>query len=328
LKKPSSLGITLLDNFKKMERTFMTLRPEPPYDFHLTASHAVNFSSRYGTDDYNDGVFRRLFEISGKLCLVNVRSIGTLNSPVLEVEILADSLNSDIVDSVSRQASWLLGIVEDLSPFYRMAARDSKLAPIVKAFIGLHIPLTPSVYEGLVMAILGQQISSRVARKLRSQLIENFGPSQDFNSCLWYAFPSPEGLVTADVSGLRTIGLSTRKSEYIADMSSGIVTGKLDLEKLHNQPDSEIVRQLTAIRGVGEWTAQWLLIRSFGRSDGFPYGDLALQRTLGSLVAEGSAFSPDQAREYSQRWSPFRSYVTTYLFAALRSGKLTELLGD
>ena len=78
---------------------------------------------------------------------------------------------------------------------------------------------------------------------------------------------------------------------------------------------------------MGEWTAQWLLIRSFGRSDGFPCGDLALQRTISLLVGGGNILSPHQTLECSRRWSPFRSYVTAYLFAALRSGRLPDLLG-
>ena len=81
----------------------------------------------------------------------------------------------------------------------------------------------------------------------------------------------------------------------------------------------------SCIRGVGLWTAHWLLIRAIGSSDGFPHDDLALQRTLGLLVGGGNPLRPEQVLDYSRRWSPFRSYVTAYLFAALRSGRLPKL---
>jgi len=268
-----------------------------------------------------------LLEIDGSLYPTSVRSTGTLNSPNLEVELLANTLGSDIVNRISHQIGWILGINEDLDLFYHMAAEDQKLAPIVQAFMGLHVPHTASVYEGLTLAILGQQISSQVARMLRTLLIETYGLSLEVGGSVWYAFPPAEALVTAGVSGLRAIKLSTRKSEYIVDMATSVASGELGLEKLHDQPDQEVICLLTSIRGVGEWTAQWLLIRSFGRSDGFPYGDLALQRILGLLVGGGNTFSPHQALEYSRCWSPFRSYVTAYLFAALRSGCLPDLLG-
>ena len=72
------------------------------------------------------------------------------------------------------------------------------------------------------------------------------------------------------------------------------------------------------------WTAQWLLIRGLGRTDGFPHGDLALARTLGQLLGNQRPPWPNEALDYSRRWSPFRSYVTTYIFAAARSGRLAD----
>jgi len=161
---------------------------------------------------------------------------------------------------------------------------------------------------------------------LRTLLIETYGPSLEVGGYVWHTFPPAEALTTVGISGLRAIKLSTRKSEYIVDIAAKVASGEICLEKLRDQSDQEVVRSLTSIRGVGEWTAQWLLIRSFGRCDGFPYGDLALQRTLGLLVGGGNIFSPHQALEYSRRWSPFRSYVTAYLFAALRSGRLPNFL--
>jgi DNA-3-methyladenine glycosylase II len=310
-----------------MEKTVVSLRPESPYDFDLTASYAVYFRGRYGTESYDDGVFRRLLEIDGSLCLVVVRSVGKLDSPYLEVELLADSLSTDFVDRAGQQMAWILGIDEDLNGFYGMAAKDQHLSPIAGALNGLHVPHTASVYEGLTLAILGQQISSHVARMLRTLLIETYGPSLEVGGYSYHAFPPAGALVAAGVSGLRAIKFSTRKSEYIVDIAARVASGELELEKLRSQPDQEVVQTLTDIRGVGDWTAQWLLIRSLGRADGFPYGDLALQRTLGLLIGGGNTFSPHQALEYSQRWSPFRSYVVAYLFAALRSGHLPDLTG-
>ena len=82
-----------------------------------------------------------------------------------------------------------------------------------------------------------------------------------------------------------------------------------------------MVERLTAIRGVGPWTAHWLLISALGETDGFPSGDLALQRTMGRLVTGGPPMPAAEALAYSERWSPHRSYVTTYLFASTRAGR-------
>ena len=89
---------------------------------------------------------------------------------------------------------------------------------------------------------------------------------------------------------------------------------------LQTKPDEDVIYALTNIRGVGLWTANWLFIRALGRTDGFPHGDLALCRALGLLLNMGTPLSPEEALDYSRRWSPYRSYVTAYMFAAIRSG--------
>jgi DNA-3-methyladenine glycosylase II len=90
---------------------------------------------------------------------------------------------------------------------------------------------------------------------------------------------------------------------------------------LYNKSDDEVIETLTALRGVGIWTAHWLLVRTLGRPDGFPHGDLALQKTLGDVVNGGVRMTGEEALEYSLRWSPYRTYVTTYIFGAIRSAR-------
>jgi DNA-3-methyladenine glycosylase II len=303
-----------------MQQVVITLPPTPPYSFDLTAAYATYFRGRYGGDTFEDGVFQRLLDLGDQLCLTKVRSAGTIDSPTLEVQLIGADLNQVAIAKAQDQLAWILGINQDVTPFNRLAQSDLVLAPLVQALQGLHIPHTASVYEALVLAILGQQISSHVARVLRTLLIERYGPTLELSGISYHSFPRPESLVAAGVAGLRALGFSARKLEYILDISARVASGQLDLESLRVQSDEEVIRVLTGIRGVGLWTANWLLIRALGRTDGFPHGDLALCRTLGHLLNAGAPFKPEEALEYSQRWSPYRSYVTAYLFAAMRSG--------
>jgi 3-methyladenine DNA glycosylase/8-oxoguanine DNA glycosylase len=310
-----------------MERSIVTIRPRPPYDFELTGAYATYFRGQYGAESFQEGVFRRLLDCRGRLCLVVVRSTGSMNSPLLEVEIEASGarLEADILTDVRRQVAWILGAEQDLVSFYRMATHDSVIAPLIRGLRGLHIPHTASVFEALVLAILGQQISAHVARVVRTLLIATYGPSAEVSGVTYYAFPRPEAIAAAGVAGLRAIKFSARKAEYVADIAAKVSSGMLNLEGLRERPDEEIVHALNGIRGVGPWTTQWLFIRALGRTDGFPHGDLALQRLMGILLNKGTPLSPEEALEYSHRWSPFRSYITTYLFAATRSGRFGGL---
>ena len=309
-----------------MEQVTFATTATPPYDFELTAAAATSFRGHYATEIFQDGIFHRLLDLGNNhLCLASVCFLGTIESPHLQIELTGAALNENAVSEARRQVSWILGLDQDLAPFYSMALRDTTLATLVREMNGLHIPQTVSVYEALVLAILEQQVNSHVARMLCNLLVQTFGPSLEVAGITYHAFPRPETLVAAGVEGLRSIKFSTRKAQYILDIADKVASGELNLEDLRSHPDDYVINALISIRGVGLWTAQWLLIQALGRPDGFPHGDLALQRTLGILLKGGTLLQPEEALEYSRRWSPFRSYVTTYLFAAIRSSRLAIL---
>ena len=308
-----------------MDRMTVRLTPTPPYDFELTASDATYFRGHYGAESFQDGVFQRLMGVDSGRYLATVRSLGTVESPCLEAKLVGDTMDEEALGRAQHQLAWILGTCQDLAPFYCLALGDPMLNPLALALRGLHVPHTASVYEALIWAILGQQISSHVAHMLRNLLIQTYGPSVEVVGVPYHAFPRPETLVAAGVEGLRAIKFSGRKAEYIVDISSMVASRQLDLEGLRSLPDDEVINTLTGIRGVGPWTAHWLMIRAFGRADGFPHGDLALQRVLGQLVNGGTPLGSEEALEYSLRWAPFRSYVTTYLFAAIRSGAFASV---
>ena len=300
-----------------------TLKPVAPYSFELTAGYLAYFRGRYGADRFEGGVFSRLLDIDGKLVLAEVREESTSGAPRLEATLFGQDLDEVVVSRARDQIAWMLGIEQDLSGFYEMAGDDAHLKPVIRLMHGLHIPRTASTYEALILAILGQQISIHVARMLRTLLIETYGRSMEHTGATYCAFPAPEALCAAGIDGLRKIKFSGRKSEYIVDIASKVASGELDLDGLRGRSGEEIVERLTALRGIGPWTAHWLMIRSLGHTDGFPEGDLALQRTLGFLANGGRRMSAEEALAYSQRWSPYRSYVVTYLFAGVRSGQLS-----
>ena len=316
-----------------MKRASFAMEPVPPFDFDLTAGYITYFRNRYATDVFESSVYRRLLRLRGGLALISVRSTGTIDAPMLEAEVQSDALDEEMIVEARESAAWLLGSDDDLGPFYHMAENDPYLPPVVNGMHGLHIPHTATAYEALVLAILGQQISTHVARMLRNLITETYGESMTVDGRDYSAFPSPESLAAAGVEGLRDIKFSRRKAEYISDISRQVASGDLDLESLRHQPADDVVKSLTSIRGIGPWTAHWLLIRALGYPDGFPHGDLAMERMMAMLVNPASdssssppAMSSKEASAFSERWSPFRSYVTTYIFGAGRSGRFEDLV--
>ena len=310
-----------------MNRLKFEITPTAPYDFDLTVGSMTYFQNRHVADMFEDGTLRRVLSVSGKPALVFVRSIGSVDAPRLGGEMSGDSLTSADTDEALRLVRRMLATDADITAFYEMALDDPNLAPMVRNMHGLRPTCAPTAYEALALAILGQQISTHVARILRNLIIETYGDRVTIDGETLYTFPRPQTIADAGVEGLRAIKFSGRKAEYIAGISERVASGELSLEAMHELPDDEIVNGLMALRGVGAWTAHWMLIRAFGRPDGFPHGDLALQRMMGILAGDGSPMPPEDALAYSERWSPWRSWVTTYMFGAGRTGRFAEIVG-
>ena len=303
-----------------MDRFTVSIKPVPPFNFELTAGYHTYFQNRYGTDTMEDGVYRRLIDLDDKLVLASVRSIGTLEAPELALELQGPELSPDDVESATDRVSWLLGVDQGLAPFYELGRADQAMAGLVEQFYGLHLPHTASVFEALVLAVLGQQISTNVARIIRTLLIETFGPSAEFDGETYYAFPRPASIWASSPAELHTMKLTQRKSEYVHGLAGSALDPEMGLECLEELTDREIVEKLVALRGVGMWTAQWALIRAVGRPDALPLGDLALRRVVSRLFMDGEDVNDAKVEEIAQRWSPYRTYATVYLFSALRTG--------
>jgi len=302
-----------------MDRLTVSIKPVPPFNFELTAEYHTYFQNRYGTDTMEDGVYRRLIDLDDKLVLASVRSIGTLEAPELALELQGPELSPDDVESATNRVSWLLGADQSLTPFYELGRADQAMAGLVEQFYGLHLPHTASVFEALVLAVLGQQISTNVARIIRTLLIETFGPSAEFDGETYYAFPRPASIWASSPAELHTMKLTQRKSEYVHGLAGSALDPEMGLECLEELTDREIVEKLVALRGVGIWTAQWALIRAVGRPDALPLGDLALRRIVSRLFMDGEDVNDAKVEEIAQRWSPYRTYATVYLFSALRT---------
>ena len=295
-------------------------RPTPPYDFRLTADYATYSGERHGADMLRDGTLFRALEAGGEIVLASIRSAGGVEEPALEVEISGADPGAAAADWVFDAALRLAGARTDLRPFYAALEPDDPMAQFARRLRGLGLPQTPTPFEGLVLAILGQQISNQVARILRDLLVDTFGAAAEIGGETRRTFPSPSALASAGPDALRAIKFSARKAEYICDISAQAADGRLDLDAIGALPSEEAVERLVSLRGVGPWTAHWLLVRSYGHADGFPAGDLAVQRNLGILYGDGSRMSESEARAVSERWKPHRSLATTYLFAASRLG--------
>jgi 3-methyladenine DNA glycosylase/8-oxoguanine DNA glycosylase len=195
----------------------------------------------------------------------------------------------------------LLGFEFDLVAFSTWASADELLAPLVVRFAGFRPSLAPDPFEALVTAITAQQVSLFAAVAIRNRLVERFGEPV---GRAW-AFPSRERLAAASEEELFSLGFSRRKAEYVV----GLARSELDLAGLALLPDDEVRERIVAVRGLGEWTADWFLARHLGRPHAWPAGDLALRRAVVSLYGDVDV------RAAGARFDPFQNLAAHYLLA-------------
>jgi len=189
----------------------------------------------------------------------------------------------------------------DAEPF------DEETEPVVRALLGLagfRPPLTPDPFEMLVGAITAQQVSLFSALAIRNRLIERFG---DRVGEAW-AFPARERIAAAAEEELVALGFSRRKAEYLV----GLARSDLDLGALAELSDDEVKARLVALRGIGEWTADWFLARHLARPHAWPWGDLALRKAVTDL------YGGLDVREARERFHPFENLSAHYLLLAQR----------
>jgi DNA-3-methyladenine glycosylase II len=199
----------------------------------------------------------------------------------------------------------LLGVELDLDGFRAFAQGEEVLAATVRRFPGFRPPLAPDPFEALISSITAQQVSLHAAFAVRSRFIDRVGEPAE----LAVAFPTRERVALASEDELFALGFSRRKAEYVL----GVARSDLDLEALAALPDDEVKARLTALRGIGEWSADWFLARYLGRPHAWPAGDLGLRKAVLAFYPE-----TDDVRAAAARFYPFENLSAHYLLLALR----------
>jgi DNA-3-methyladenine glycosylase II len=162
-------------------------------------------------------------------------------------------------------------------------------------------------YGALLRSIVGQQLSTKAARSIYNRLVELFGGKT----------PSPQELLDADPETVRAVGLSNAKVRYVRSLAEHVLSGELELDKLDALGDEEVEREVTAVKGLGQWTAHMFLIFHLGRPDVLPVGDLGVRRAVERAYGLEELPSAEELERLGERWAPYRSLASLYLWESL-----------
>jgi DNA-3-methyladenine glycosylase II len=162
-------------------------------------------------------------------------------------------------------------------------------------------------YGALLRAIVGQQLSTKAARTIYLRVVDLFGGKT----------PSPEQLLEASEEDLRACGLSGRKTEYVRDLASHVLSGELELDRLEELGDEEAIEEIVAVRGLGRWTAEMFLLFHLERPDVLSGGDLGIRKAIQVEYGLEEMPPPKRVIEIGEPWRPYRSLASLYLWESL-----------
>jgi 3-methyladenine DNA glycosylase/8-oxoguanine DNA glycosylase len=181
--------------------------------------------------------------------------------------------------------------------------RDKKLGAAIDRIGIIRREVTPDVFSALIQSVLSQQISTKAAQTVSARM-----------DLLLNRDITPQSISNAGLAKIKSCGISDRKAGYIMGIAEAAMTGVIDFNTLHTLDDKEITIRLTALKGVGVWTAEMLLIFSLCRPDVVSYGDLAIRRGIMNLYGLKKLSKENFAR-YKKRYHPYGSVASLYLWA-------------
>ena len=264
---------------RPVSRTTFFLKPLAPFRLDLTV-WTLRRRADNQIDRWDGFAYRRVLVIAGKPVEVVVTQVESPDLPRLRVTATGAEVDSRIKKPVISLLNHMLGLRVDLSGFYRFAFRQAKLGPLARRFRGMRPPRFPSVFEALVNATACQQMSLSVGILLLNRLAGMCGLALEKNDVIAHAFPRPQDLVHRDPHAIALLGFSRQKVRAMIESASALDGGQLNLESLAEVADDEVLAILQQLRGVGRWTAEYVLLRGLGRWHIFPGDDVGARNNL------------------------------------------------
>ena len=284
----------------------------PPFRLDLTA-WALRRRAHNAVDAWDGTRWSRSVGSGDGAATLTVAQAGTASVPRLVVTVNRGGAapSREAVADARRMATHVLGLELDLGPFYALAHRDPRLAPLARRFCGMRPPRFPSVFEALVNAVACQQLSLDVGIHLLNRLARRYGSSSAGADEL-PSFPTPERLARADVETLRAIGFSTAKARTLVALGQRVTTGAIDLDALDEVDDGAARATLVGLPGIGRWSAEYALLRGLGRLQVLPGDDVGAQNNLRRRFGL-DALDYEAVAALSRRWWPYGGLVYFHL---------------
>jgi len=204
-----------------------------------------------------------------------------------------------------------------LDLFYAEVGEEKIFKQLIQNFYGLRLIKVPDLFEAICWSIIGQQINLRFAYQMKYNLVRNYGEYLNFEEKRYYVFPSANTLSKLDEASFRSLQFSRQKIAYIKGIAEKFVSGEICKEKLSELSPNELKDELIKIKGIGNWSANYIMLRCLGIKEAFPIEDAGLHQALRNQLKLKNKPSIHEVRHLSSTWKTWKGYRTYYLWHSL-----------
>lgn len=291
---------------------YIELIPPIEFDFNECLVY-LNRSENECMHKVVDGALYKVIEIGANMVLL--RASSGRNGLIISFPA---GTNCDAERKHAAEYVWeLFDLSRDLKPFYAAVNDDKVLKNMAYKYFGLRIIGMPDLFEALAWAVMGQQINLTFAYTLKRRFVESYGTSYTHNNDVYWLFPKPEVILNLNVADLMKLQFTSKKAEYIIGIARLLHSGELDKDSLIKLDYEEMKKRLIKIRGVGNWTADYVIMKCLRLTQAFPITDAGLHNAL--KAALGLKEKPDiqKIEAIASGWSGWEAYATFYLWRSL-----------
>jgi DNA-3-methyladenine glycosylase II len=241
------------------------LKPLAPFDFSRSLEFLADFGPTQKEQEVKSGTLTKAFKSKGQTIAFEVTDKGTVENPKLQFTAYSEAkFTEEATELITDRISFFLSLQDNLKEFYEIAQKDQYIQPAINQFYGHKQVKFLTPFEIACWAILSQRIPMTVARKMKENLVKKLGGQITIKGVAYYSFPEPHDLVVASADLLEMVP-NKRKAEYLSSVAEAFCM--VDDQWLRMAPYDEVHDWLTNIKGIGDWSANFVMIRGLGRME-------------------------------------------------------------
>jgi DNA-3-methyladenine glycosylase II len=289
------------------------LKPIAPFRLDLTA-WAIRRRPHNTIDLFDGETYRRVLVIDGKPAAVSVRQIAPPNRPEIELTARGQGASATTKSAIVAAVGRILGLEIDLRDFYRLARDDAKLGPLANRLMGMKPVRFPTNFEAFTNAVACQLVSLTAGLHVVNRISQKYGLAYEADGIEMHACAEAQDIACAEVEDLRGLGLSRNKARYLIGLAHLAATSESrDFGAIESLDDAAAAAALSEYAGVGRWTAEYVMLRGFGRLNFFPGGDVGGRNGLREWLGIRRELDFDAVDKLIRRWHPYGGFIYFHL---------------